>query len=111
VGTAETVWERVDLPLLRFVAELDYSMQWQFDRGEPTDELPALTGEELDAALRRLEEHGLIAAGGRTETIRHFVWWRLRPTPTAGYRGGTGPAPWRAAFRSSVARAAATPPR
>ena len=81
MGTAETVWERSDLPVLRFVAELDYSLQWRFERGEPTDELPDFKGEELDAALRRLEEHGLIEAGGRSETIGYFTWWRLRPTP------------------------------
>ena len=79
--TAETVWERVDLPVLRFVADLDYSLRWRFDRGEATEELPELKGEELDAALRRLEEHGLIAAGGRSETIGYFSWWRLRPAP------------------------------
>jgi hypothetical protein len=78
---AETVWERIDLPVMRYVAAFDYSLQWQFDHGAPTDELPALTGEELDAALRRLEEYGLIAAGGRTETIGYFLWWRLRLTP------------------------------
>ena len=29
--TAETVWERVDLPVLRFVADLDYSLRWRFE--------------------------------------------------------------------------------
>ncbi len=85
MGTAETDWERVHLPVLRFVAGLDYGLQWRFDRGAPTDELPALTGEDLDAALRQLEGHGLITAGDRTETIGYFFWSRLRLAPN-GWR-------------------------
>jgi hypothetical protein len=81
VEAADTIWERVDLPVLRFVADLDYGLRWRFDRGQPTDELPELKGEELDASLRRLEEHELISAGGRSETIGYFTWWRLRPAP------------------------------
>jgi hypothetical protein len=80
VDEATTVWKRVDEPVLRYVAALDYHLQWRFDRREPTEEIPSLTGEQLDSALRRLEEHGLIAAGGRSETFGFFTWWRLRPT-------------------------------
>lgn len=31
--------------------------------------------------MRRLEEHGLISVGGRSETSGYFTWWRLRPAP------------------------------
>jgi hypothetical protein len=98
MSTARTMWERVDLPVLRFVAGCEYAAQWQFNRHEPTDEIPALTGTELDGALRRLEGYGLIR-GGRREASGYFRWWRLRPTPdgwrvlegvAAGERGRHG---------------------
>jgi hypothetical protein len=75
-----TIWERVDLPVLRWVASCEYSVGWQFDRGAPTEEVPDLTGDELDAALRWLEGYGLITATQRNETSGYFVWVRLRPT-------------------------------
>lgn len=98
VGEAQTVWERVDLPVLKFVAELDYGLRWQFSRGEPTEEIPALKGEELDAALSRLEGYGLIAAGSRSEKSaissgRDFV----RPQ-TAGGCSASGRPPARRTF-------------
>lgn len=77
----ETVWARVDYPVLRFIEELRYDMQWQFDRREPVEELPELTGEEVDAALRRLQGHGLIEWGTRTETVGFFHFARLRLCP------------------------------
>jgi hypothetical protein len=70
----------VDLPVLRIVAGIDYAAHWRFGRDEAPDELPELRGEELDGALRRLEEHGLITAGDRREAIGYFLWSRLRPT-------------------------------
>src|SRR4051794_26638780 len=74
------MWDRVDLPVLEWVAEAAYDLRWRFDRGKPTDELPELSGDEVDAALRRLEDHGLVAKLERVETIGFFEWIRLRPT-------------------------------
>jgi hypothetical protein len=80
MNEAAAVWDRIDLPVLRWVAEAGYEFQWRFERNEPTEEVPSLSGDELDAALRRLQGHGLVSAGGRTETSGYYVWWRLRPT-------------------------------
>jgi hypothetical protein len=76
----QSMWERVDLPVLRLVAGCDYAAGWRFDRQEPTEEIPVLTGTELDSALRRLEGYDLIQ-GRRREASGYFMWWRLRPTP------------------------------
>ena len=56
----ERTWDRIDLPVLRFVQTFPYNVTWQFDRTGPTEELPQFGGEELDEALRRLEDYGLI---------------------------------------------------
>ena len=100
--TAETVWERVDLPVLRFVVDLDYSLRWRFDRAEPTEELPELKGEELDAALRRLEEHGLIAAGGRARRPATSAGGACGRHPTGGGRSGSGRRPPRPTWAALV---------
>lgn len=81
MNDAATIWERVDLPVLRFVAALDYNVSWRLDRGVPSEELPSLLGDEVDSALSRLLDHGLIAAHQRAETSGYFLWYRLRPTP------------------------------
>src|SRR5215216_2226471 len=75
-----SMWERVDQPVLHFVVGCDYAAVWRFNRDEPTEQMPALTGTEFDSALRRLEGYGLIR-GGRGEASGYFSWWRLRPTP------------------------------
>jgi hypothetical protein len=80
MSTEQSMWERVDLPVLHFVAGCEYAAMSRFDRHEPTEEIPALTGTECDSALRRLEGYGLIR-GGRREASGYFTWWRLRPTP------------------------------
>jgi hypothetical protein len=46
------MWERVDLPVLRFVAGCEYAAIWRFDKDGPTDEMPTLTA--LVEILRRL---------------------------------------------------------
>lgn len=77
----ERTWDRIDLPVLRYVEEFPYHMQWQFNRRGPTEELPEFEGEELDDALRRLEGHRLVWWHERIETIGLFVFVRLRLTP------------------------------
>jgi hypothetical protein len=80
MATGEGTWDRVDLPVLRFVETFPYHLGWKFDRKGSTEELPQFGGEELDEALRRLEGHGLIAWRERTETSGYFVFTRLRLT-------------------------------
>jgi hypothetical protein len=77
----DSTWERVDEPVLRFVQEAEYNAQYRFDREGPTEEAPHLDGVELDDALRRLGEHGLIAWAQRVETLGGYTYSRLRLAP------------------------------
>jgi hypothetical protein len=81
VAPSESIWERIDLPVLRYVQEFPYNMEWRFDRSGPTEELPELEGEEVDESLRRLRDHGLVWWHDRTETSGFFSYVRLRLTP------------------------------
>jgi hypothetical protein len=81
MASIDTTWERIDLPVLKFVRNFPYELRWRFDRKGATEELPEFEGEELDEALRRLEEHGLIRWGDRTETSGYFFFSRLRLAP------------------------------
>jgi hypothetical protein len=85
MATGESTWDRVDLPVLRFVQTFPYEMGWEFDRRGSTEEMPQFGGEELDEALRRLEGHGLIAWHERNETSGFFRFARLR-LPADGLR-------------------------
>lgn len=76
-----SIWERVDLPVLEYVREFPFDHQWRFDRKGPTEELPHLSGEELDASLNRLANYGLISFGDRSETIGFFNYIRVRLAP------------------------------
>ena len=46
-------------------------------RDDPADVLPELTESQLDEALRRLEQYGLIA-GERGQTVDFVFWMHLR---------------------------------
>jgi len=78
---SDSTWERVDKPVLRFVQEAEYNAQYRFDREGPTEEVPHLDGAELDDALRRLGEHGLITWAERVETLGAYIYSRLRLAP------------------------------
>jgi hypothetical protein len=79
VNPEQSDWERAALPTLRWVRDKPWGYNWRFDRDEPAEFVRGLSGTELDAALRRLENAGLIV-GRRSETIGYFQWWQLRPT-------------------------------
>jgi len=78
---SDSTWERVDEPVLRFVWEAEYNAQYRFDREGSTEEVPHLDGAELDDALRRLCEHGLITWAERVETFGAYTYSRLRLAP------------------------------
>ena len=81
VASNESTWDRIDLPVLRYVHGFPYDMEWRFDRRGPTEELPEFEGEEVDESLRRLHGHGLVWWHDRTETIGFFSYVRLRLMP------------------------------
>ena len=82
-----TTWSEVDEPVLRWLADFGPTFipqGWQFqfalrDYAEPAEEVEGLTSEQMDQALTRLFDHGLID-GRRTETIGYSIWTRLRVT-------------------------------
>jgi hypothetical protein len=79
--TSDSTWERVDEPVLHFVREAEYNAQYRFNREGFTEEVPHLDGAELDDALRRLGEHGLITWAERVETFGAYIYSRLRLAP------------------------------
>ena len=81
MATGQSTWDRIDLPVLRYVQTFPYHMQWHFDRKGQDEELPQFGGEELDQALRRLEGYGLVTWRHRNETTGYFVYTHLRLTP------------------------------
>lgn len=78
---SDSTWERVDEPVLRFVQGAQYNARYHFDREGLTNEVPELDGAELDDALRRLGEHGLIAWAQRVETLGGYTYSRVRLAP------------------------------
>jgi hypothetical protein len=81
-----TRWEEVDEPVLRWLTEQRSSFidGWGLEltiRPEPapSEEVPGLDERQIDGALIRLKDHGLID-GNRLETSALAVWSRLRVT-------------------------------
>jgi len=80
VASEDRSWERFELLILRWVKEASPGLNWRFDRShDPSEEVPSLSGFQLDEGLRRLEGFGLVA-GRRNEYSGYFVWSGLRPT-------------------------------
>lgn len=85
-----STWTESDEPVLRWLhAEVPSFLPetWRLRLGlrdsvEPSDEVPGLSSEQMDQALARLLEHGLIA-GRRKETIGYASWSALRLTARA----------------------------
>jgi hypothetical protein len=85
-----STWTESDEPALRWLQEQGSSFlpeTWRLQLGlrdsvEPFDEVPGLSSEQMDQALARLQEHGLIA-GGRQETTGYASWSGLRITARA----------------------------
>lgn len=82
-----SAWTESDEPVLRWLREQGPSFlpeTWILRLGlrewvEPPEEVPGLDSEEMDRALVRLHEHGLIE-GQRQEAIGFSSWSRLRIT-------------------------------
>jgi hypothetical protein len=82
-----STWSESDEPVLRWLREQGSSFlpeTWNLKLGlrrsvEPPDEVPGLSSEQMDQALTRLLEHGLID-GRRQETIGYAFWSGLRMT-------------------------------
>ena len=77
--SALLTWEEFELPVLRWSLELPTFAQVELVRGESVEGLPALTGDQVDDALRRLEGDGLLV-GQRVEGAGAFYWDGPRPT-------------------------------
>jgi hypothetical protein len=82
-----STWIECDEPVLRWLREQGSSFlpeTWDLKLGlrdsvEPLDEVSGLNSEQMDQALTRLFEHGLLD-GRRQETIGYAFWSGLRMT-------------------------------
>jgi hypothetical protein len=78
-----TLWERVDEPVLRWVASLPgltaeiYDIQIRDP--EPFEHVPGLDSREVDDSLRRLRSYGLID-GRAADAMQTSMWSSLRVT-------------------------------
>lgn len=77
--SAPLTFDELELPVLRWSLELPAFAQVELFRGEAAEGMPALTGDQVDDALRRLVWEGLIV-GGRAEGAGAFYWDGPRPT-------------------------------
>jgi hypothetical protein len=78
----ETLWERVDEPVLRWVATLPPVMEFalvQLEIREPVEEIDGLDSRTVNESLRRLQSHHLID-GEEHQTTHHSTWSKLRLT-------------------------------
>jgi hypothetical protein len=82
---AGLTWEELELPALQWVHLAEPDEAGSVGTGDmrrtdnPSAALPALTENQLDEALRRLDQHGLIR-GQRGETSDLVYWMQLWPT-------------------------------
>lgn len=82
-----STWAKSDEPVLRWLRDQGSSFlpeTWHLQLGlrrsvEPSEEVPGLDSEEVDRALTRLFEHGLVD-GRRQESIGFASWSGLRVT-------------------------------
>jgi hypothetical protein len=78
-----TIWERVDEPVLRWVASLPGLTGEMYDlevgEAQPFEHVPGLDSAEVDASLRRLLSHGLVD-GRVAAATQTSLWSSLRVT-------------------------------
>lgn len=79
-----TLWDRVDEPVLRWVASLAPTLafeSWEIKErdSEPFRPIKGLRSDEVQQALERLVSHGLID-GQAARSMRDTTWSRLRVT-------------------------------
>lgn len=78
----ETLWERVDEPVLRWVATLPTVLEFalvELQIREPVEEVGSLDSRTVNESLRRLQSHYLID-GEEHQTTHHSTWSKLRLT-------------------------------
>lgn len=84
LGGSRTLWNRVDEPVLRWVASLPSSLTVEPYRlevrdPEPFEPIAGLDGREVDESLRRLRSHRLVD-GQSADAIGNSTWSSLRVT-------------------------------
>jgi hypothetical protein len=104
---AETLWDRVDEPVLRWVASLppsrtqDQTFEFPTTEPQPFAPIDGLDTWEVADSLHRLHSHGLIG-GGEHLTSGLVDWSQLRVTATGCIVLGEWPDVDRAATAVSV---------
>lgn len=75
-------FEQLEQPVLRWVLEQGNADTGEllFGSAEPFAGIPELTQSQVADAIRRLEQHGLVAGAGPVMTNVYTRWERLRPT-------------------------------
>jgi hypothetical protein len=83
---SQTLWDRVDEPILRWVAALGSVLDptapqfvLELREPEPFPAVPGLTSRDVQESLRRLQSHGLID-GREATAMGNSTWSRLRVT-------------------------------
>jgi len=76
-----TLWDRVDGPILRWVATLGSAdrVDLELREPEPFEPIPGLTSLDVQQSLRRLRSHGLID-GTESPAFGNSTWMHLRVT-------------------------------
>ena len=77
----QTLWERVDEPILRWVASLDWPNQVELELREPGafEGVAGLSSLDVQQSLTRLRSHGLID-GNEFAAMQNSTWSGLRVT-------------------------------
>jgi hypothetical protein len=77
----QTLWERVDEPILRWVASLDSPNQVELELREPGafEGVAGLSNLDVQQSLTRLRSHGLID-GNEFAAMQNSTWSSLRVT-------------------------------
>jgi hypothetical protein len=82
---SQTLWDRADEPILRWVAALSSALDptaplvLELGEPEPFPDVPSLTSQDVQESLRRLKSHGLID-GHEAAAMGSSTWSSLRVT-------------------------------
>jgi hypothetical protein len=103
---AENLWQRVDEPVLRWVATLSPSLEmelheFELREPEPWAPIPGLDSREVHESLQRLASHGLVA-GSEHPAMQSTDWGKLRVTAAGWIVLGEWPDLDRVASAASV---------
>jgi hypothetical protein len=75
-------WEELEAPVLHWVLKHgdEGTGQLWYGNAEPFAGIPELTQAQVADAIKRLQQHGLVASEKPTATNAHESWHQLRPT-------------------------------